>query len=79
MEQSFDPLISKSSTLLLAGPSKCGKSTLVTELLLQRAHVFKEPFSRIVWCYGEWQEGYSVLQRTIPEITFHSGLPKGLY
>ena len=40
-------------TLIVAGPSSCGKSTLVNRLLEWREQLCDVVFESIVWCHSE--------------------------
>jgi len=58
-------------TALVAGPTGCGKTQFVFKLI-QNVDVMVDPTpSRIVYCYGEYQQ----LFRKYPLVTFHQGLP----
>jgi len=58
-------------TALVAGPTGCGKTRFVFKLI-QNVDVMIVPTpSRIVYCYGEYQQ----LFRKYPLVTFHRGLP----
>ena len=62
-------------TAILAGPSSCGKTTLLKKVL-ERCQEFIQPSpQRIVWYYKRWQPTYDELTRTIPSIEFREGLP----
>ena len=39
-------------SVLVAGPSQCGKSTLVSEMIERIGEIFTEKPARIVWVYG---------------------------
>ncbi|CAH3149442.1 unnamed protein product [Porites evermanni] len=46
------------SSVMIAGPSRCGKTTFA-KLLLQYAEVlFERPIRKIVYCYGQWQDAF---------------------
>jgi len=58
-------------TALVAGPTGCGKTHFVFKLI-QNVGVMIDPTpSRIVYCYGEYQQ----LFRKYSLVTFHQGLP----
>ena len=59
-------------TMCIAGPSSCGKSTWLKNVL---EHGFITPTpSKIIWCYREWQPLYADMMRVIPNITFIQGV-----
>ena len=59
-------------TMVVAGPSKSGKTHFVKKLVENR-HWISPPPEKIIWCYREWQPAYESLQdqvkfiRNIPE------------
>lgn len=62
------------STFLICGPTSCGKSTWVFNLLKNLRSMFEPVPKRIVYCYGEYQSGYDDLKEHIPHIEFVNGL-----
>ena len=63
------------SSVMIAGPSQCGKTTF-TKLLLQYADVlFERPIRKIVYCYRQWQECF---QDMASQITFVEGIPEDI-
>ena len=61
-----------SFSIMVAGPSKRGK-TLFVKRLLQNLQEMITPSPEIVyWCYGEYQEAYIELE---PFVQLHEGLP----
>ena len=54
-------------TLLIGGPSGSGKTTFVKKPLKYQQDVVDIPFDRVVWCYGEFQEGYIDMARNMPD------------
>ena len=64
----MDTTLKHPFTCLIAGPTGCGKSYFVTELIKGS---FIEPApTKIIWCYGEWQEAY----KQLPHVEFVEGL-----
>lgn len=61
-------------TCIVAGPTSCGKSVFVENFIKAGNSILSAPFSRILWCYGEWQERYRLLQSQFG-VLFHEGLP----
>jgi len=56
---------------LLSGPTRCGKSTLAREILLQSHEIIDTPIKQIVYCYGVDQPKYfAALKNEIPYIIF---------
>jgi hypothetical protein len=75
----IDAAIRVPCNILISGPSQSGKTTFVKSLLLNRNLMFSSPFTKMTWCYGEYQPVYEELQRVIPGLTFVEGLPKDLH
>ena len=61
-------------TMLVASPSKSGKSTLVSDLLLQSENYFSTPPSSIYYFYNIWSPTYNELKKQNSKITFIKGL-----
>jgi hypothetical protein len=60
-------------TAMLSGPTGCGKSYFVRELLRKRNSLIDTHFVNVTWCYGEWQPLYAAMRKEMA-ITFHEGL-----
>ena len=61
--------------MMVAGPSRSGKTQWVVQLLQQRGERIDPPVDGVVYCYAHWQDKYDDLQRTVPTIHFHQGPP----
>ena len=64
-------------SMLVVGPSQCGKTYFVEQLLTRPCvkYLSKKP-RRIYWFYNQWQPRYASLQSTLgDEIQFTQGLP----
>ena len=48
----YDFRLENDSTMIVTGPSKSGKSTLVTNMIKQKDSLFKHPIRKIWWFYG---------------------------
>lgn len=67
------PWLNHPFSLIVCGPTKAGKTKFVKRILDTK---LIKPFpSRIVWCYGAYQN----LFREMPDVEFHEGLPKNLH
>ncbi|MCP4990261.1 MAG: hypothetical protein GY928_30745 [Colwellia sp.] len=44
-------------TAIVAGPTNCGKSSWIKQLLDNLRKIIPRP-EKIYWCYGEWQKLY---------------------
>ena len=61
------PLVIKTpATIMLAGPSSCGKSSLVQKIITRLNEVFDRPPQRVVICYDRDQELYAEIRRHSP-------------
>lgn len=58
-------------TMLLAGPTRVGKSWFLRDLLKERNLMFNPPPDKVIWFYGIYQKMYDEM----PEITFVEGFP----
>ena len=65
------------ATILLSGPTGCGKTRFVRRILEER---LIEPFpTRLLWVYGEWQRDYDEVKNIYPEIEFMNGYTDDIY
>ena len=62
------------STYYLAGMSGSGKTRFLHKMLSQPTF-FEEPIDGILWCYTTYQTLYTLIERDLPNVTFHEGLP----
>ena len=61
-------------TCIISGPTMCGKTFLLKEILKHR-HVLIEPSpQRIIYCYKAWQTSYDEFKESISNIEFHDGI-----
>ena len=58
-------------TAIIAGPTSCGKTRFVFRLIDNVARMIDPPPSKIVYCYGEYQQLFC----NYPRVVFHQGLP----
>ena len=58
-------------SILVVGPSNCGKTTFLKRLLLENEDLLVTPPRRIIYCYGSWQPTFDILKRK--GVTFHKG------
>ena len=65
------------ATMLISGPTGCGKSRFVRRILEEQ---LIEPFpTRLIWVYGEGQKDYDIVKTIYPEIEFVKGYLDDLY
>ena len=58
-------------SILVVGPSNCGKTTFLKRLFLENEDLLVRPPRRIIYCYGSWQPTFDILKRK--GVTFHKG------
>ena len=73
------------ATILLCGPTKSGKTTLLSKILLNSDRgLVRPPPATIVYCYTQWQDAYDEIKIgraqgpsyfNVPAIVFNEGLP----
>ena len=62
------------SPIVISGPTGSGKTFFVHKLL--RKNMFTQNVSSIFYCYGVYQDYYDEMLLTLPNITFHEGVPE---
>ena len=72
MEQQveFDPRLKHPFTCMVVGPTQCGKTRFVLELIRRSSSIHPPP-ERIVWCFGCYQD----LFRNVDGVEFVEGVP----
>ena len=70
-EETFDPRLQGPFTMLITGPTSCGKSQLVFELMRNIDALITPKVESVTYCYSQWQSGYAEFQE---KVNFHSGL-----
>ena len=66
-------------SMIVAGPSRCGKTYWVINLLLNAEERIKPSPEKIVYCYAHWQPKYEVLKEHIDSVVWHEGMPSKLF
>lgn len=61
------------SSLLIVGPTSCGKTTFLKRLILENTNVFDTPPPRIRYCYGSWKPNFDEMQSQ--GVQFFQGVP----
>ena len=64
-------------SMIVVGPSQCGKTHFVHQLLTHKCTVYPDKKSvLVVWCYNQWQPKYNEIKRDLRgKIRFAQGLP----
>ena len=55
-----------------------GKTEWVKKLLAHKENMMILVPKKILFCYKYWQPSYTEMLKTMPEITFHQGMPNDL-
>ena len=62
--------------VMIAGPSQCGKSELVSSIIRHRQKMFQHPPQEIIFVYSCWQSNYEKLQGDLGNmIKFRTDIP----
>ena len=65
--------------MMISGPTACGKTTMVKDLLQHHTSRIQPAIHRIVWLYRRWQPLYTIIERTVvPKVHFIQGIPNDL-
>jgi hypothetical protein len=80
MDTPFDFTLKDGSSMLISGPTMCGKSTFVHSLLTDK-QIFSKPPQRVYWFYGQITDDLKnkdyILKEGLPE-TFVDILPNSI-
>jgi hypothetical protein len=68
----FDPRLQSPFTMLIAGPTSCGKSHLVFDIISNAQALITPQVHDITYCYSQWQPGFKEMQDL--GVKFHQGL-----
>lgn len=61
--------------LIIAGPTGCGKTNFIFNMLTRQNCIFSQSFDNIFYAYGIYQPLYDQMQQSVKDITFTQGLP----
>ena len=62
-------------SIMVVGPSSCGKTVFVENLMRERSHLFSPPYNPVVYCYGANQPTTFERMKKEQGIRFHEGIP----
>ena len=65
----YDMRLKLCSTMVIAGPTQCGKTTLVLDMLSKSKTLFSPPPRRIIWYFGEYKP------KIEQKVLFRQGIP----
>ena len=64
------------SSIMISGPSQCGKTCLTLKLLKNAEEMFTDEIRKIIYCYGAYQPCFEKFKEQIPNIQFVEGFPE---
>ena len=70
-EVKFDPRLQGPFTMIVAGPTSCGKSQLVLDLIKNADTLIHPRVKDITYCYSQWQPAFD---RHQGRVSFHEGM-----
>ena len=68
----FDTRLQGPFTMIIAGPTSCGKSVLISRIIQNAQSLINPAPDDILYCYGQWQPLYEELKNH--GVVFHHGL-----
>jgi hypothetical protein len=71
LDDNYEPRLVHPFTMIIAGPTSCGKSIFCLRLLRHTRWMITIPPERIVYCYSEYQPMFDQFE----DVEFHEGLP----
>ena len=71
-----DPRFKTPSSIMISGPSQCGKTFLTLKLLKNAEEIFTDEIHKIIYCYGAYQPCFAEFKEHIPNIEFVQGFPE---
>ena len=60
------------SSIIISGPSKCGKPTFTRQILQHADCLFERPIRKSLYCYRQWKDCFKEL---VKEVKFMEGIP----
>ena len=61
-------------TTYMVGPTGCGKTQLLSQILLNKDGLFNKKVDKIVFCFNVWQSSYEVFKLLEIDVEFFEGL-----
>jgi hypothetical protein len=73
-----DPLFYKQfvcpTAICITGTTNSGKTYFLRQLLKEKERMFRPPPSKVMYCYGVWQDLFHEMETKLG-VDFHEGLP----
>jgi len=66
------------SSIMISGPSQCGKTVLTLKLLKNLEEMFAGEIFKIVYCYGAYQSCFVKFKEEVPNLVFVDGFPENV-
>ena len=63
------------TSIAVSGATCSGKTFWLYRLLRHKNEMFENPPEKVLYCYGIYQPLYETMEKELPFITFHQGLP----
>ena len=63
------------TSISVSGATCSGKTYWTFRLLRNKDEMFIKPPQKVLYCYGIFQQLYETMEKELPFVTFHSGLP----
>src|SRR5271156_1985849 len=71
----FDQHLHHPFVMTCAGPTQCGKSTLIRDIILRKDEIIYPQIERVIFCYNEDEPPFAdELKTKVAGIVFHKGL-----
>ena len=61
--ESFDIRLKTPFRAIISGPSECGKTTFVFNILRDRDNIIDVPTENVIYFYNHWQPGFTIMQQ----------------
>lgn len=63
------------TSMVVTGATMSGKSYWTLRLLREKEFMFSKPPERVLYCYGIYQPLFEMMEKELPFVKFHQGLP----
>ena len=64
------------TSIAVSGATMSGKSFWTFNLLREKDNMFSSPPEKVLYCYGIYQPLFDTMEKELPFVTFHQGLPR---
>ena len=63
------------TSITVSGATMSGKSFWTFQLLREKENMFSSPPDKVLYCYGIYQPLFDTMEKELPFVSFHQGLP----